>query len=409
MLIQYAVTNYKSIKDEIVINYTADNKYKNSKWVIHTTDIPKPLYKCIGMIGPNASGKSNIIDSFIFAIRFITNTLNRKDTARIKVEPFAFNEKTINEPTSFEFIYYYENIKYVYGFSINSNEVLEEYLMGYFTAKAKTIFERKEGQKYQFRGNNEKIQKDISKKTNANRLYMPVAAEWGYAPLKKAYEWFEFISRQYTEFSLANMISEILKNNNRKKLLISELKKADFNIKDIYIKNKKINQKSINFIEKLISELLGDNHEFQLPDTSPTIRIVHENCNKEEFDIALEEDSRGTATIIENLTEFLYLSEKGGLMIEDELGKTYHTKLTQHFLEMFTKSEANPGNLQLLFTTHNTHVLKKLNPDQIYLVDKDETGGTIVTLLDNYTIREKDNVELGYLKGRYGSIPYMKG
>ena len=113
--------------------------------------------------------------------------------------------------------------------------------------------------------------------------------------------------------------------------------------------------------------------------------------------------------IVENIAEFLYLSEHGGLMLEDELGKTYHTKLMQHFLKMLKPENINPGNLQLLFTTHNTHILDILKPDQIYLTDKDETGATVVKLLDDYLINENDNIELGYLKGRYGSIPYMKG
>lgn len=57
MLVQYAVKNFKSIKDEIVINYRVDEKYCDSKWVIENEEIPVYLYKCIGLIGPNASGK----------------------------------------------------------------------------------------------------------------------------------------------------------------------------------------------------------------------------------------------------------------------------------------------------------------------------------------------------------------
>lgn len=41
-------------------------------------------------------------------------------------------------------------------------------------------------------------------------------------------------------------------------------------------------------------------------------------------------------------------------------------------------------------------------------MDKDEDGATYVKLLDDYLIREKDNIELGYLKGRYGAVPNIK-
>lgn len=408
MLIQYLVENYKSIKDEVVINFSVDKKYKDSDWAIRSDKVNSSLYNCIGLIGPNASGKSNIVESFRFAFRFILNMIKRKESSKIKVTPFAFDHMS-EKPTFFEFIFYQNKIKYVYGFSVNSEEVLEEYLMAYFTIKPKTLFERNIGQEFKFKGNDEKIQKEISKKTNANRLYMPVAAEWGYEPLKKVYEWFVFNSRQYSQFNIKYMISEIIKDDIRKNMLISELQKADFNIKDIYIKNKKIDQKSHDFIEKMLKAFIGEVEEVSLPNTSPMIRIVHENSNGEEFDIDLDDDSAGTEGIVENLAEFLYLSGEGGFMYEGELGRTYHTKLTQHFLEMFKSKLLNPGELQLLFTTHDTKVLNMLNPDQIYLVDKDEMGGTFVKLLDDYMIRSKDDIELGYLKGRFGGVPYMKG
>lgn len=409
MLIQYAVENFKSIKDEIVINFSADKKYYDSDWVVEEKEMPLHLYKCIGLIGPNASGKSNIIESIFFAFRFILNTIKRRNVSKISVDRFAYGDMNKEKTAFFEFIFYQKETKYVYGFSINDNEVVEEYLMGYFSAKPKTLFERSAGQHYEFKGNDVKTQKEIAGKTNANRLYMPVAAEWGYTPLKTVYEWFEFRSRQYVDFNISQMLGEILKKEDRKKILLQELQKADFNIKDIYIKKRKIDPRSHNFLEKIFIELVGEDGELQVPEIRSVIMAVHENQSGEIFEIELDEDSAGTERFVENLAEFLYLSEQGGLMLEDELGKTYHTKLTQHFLKMFQSAFINQGNQQLLFTTHDTKVLKMVNPDQIYLVDKDEMGATVVKLLDDYVIRENDNIELGYLNGRFGSIPYMKG
>ena len=409
MLVQYAVKNFKSIKDEIVINYRVDEKYCDSKWVIENEEIPVYLYKCIGLIGPNASGKSNIIESMYYAFRFILNTIKRRDTSKIAVERFAFGDVDNENPTALEFIFYQNGIKYIYGFSINDREVLEEYLMGYFSAEPETVFDRGAGKHFEFMGNDVKTQEEIAEKTNANRLYLPVAAEWGYAPLKKVYDWFVFHFRQYLDFSISRLLSEIIKNKGQKEILIQELHKADFNIKDIYVKNRKMDQKSHDFIEKLFAELIGESEDFQLSDSNPVIKVVHENGNGDMFEIELDEDSSGTESFVENLAEFLYLSEQGGFMLEDELGKTYHMKLVQHFFKMFQSNFVNKGNTQLLFTTHNTKILKMVNPDQIYLVDKDEMGATIVKLLDDYDIGEDDDIELGYLNGRFGSVPYMKG
>lgn len=408
MLLQYKVENYKSIRDEVIINFSVEKKYENTEWVIRNRNNNVSLYKCIGLVGPNASGKSNILESLIFSKNFILNTISRKENSKINIESFAFDDEMNDKPTSFEFIFIKDMIKYVYGFSINKKEVVYEYLMGYFSSKPKTLFDRSNGQNYDFKGNDVKKQKELSQKTNSNRLYMPVAAEWGYAPLKKVYDWFSFTTRQYEEFDIDKMISNIVDNDMWKNVLIDELKNADFNIKDIYVKNKKIDQKSYDFISKLVLEFIGDNKEVVIPEKRPIIYLVHENLNGKTYEIPLEEDSTGTKTIVSNIVELLSICDQGGLMIEDELGKTYHTRLTQHFLQMVKSSELNKGNAQLLFTTHNTKVLNMLNSDQIYLVDKDETGATTVQLLDDFVIRENDNIELGYLKGRYGAIPYMR-
>lgn len=410
MLIQYSVENFRSIKDEIIINFSANEKQKHEMWVIEEEGMPR-VYKSIGLVGPNASGKTNIIQSFMFALRFIQGTIKRKESAKINIETFGFGKNTMDQENvaSFEFIFIYRNVKYVYGFSVNSEEVVEEYLMGYFSAKPKTLFDRSEGQHYEFKGNDVSSQREISKKTNRNRLYMPVAAEWGYEPVKVVYEWFNFISRQYLDFDINRMLERIVEDENQKTILIEELRKADFNIKDIYIEKKKWDKRSMDLFELLVSKLGSEMDEVDIPENNPIVHVVHENMQGEIFDILLDDDSSGTRAVIDNIVELLYISSAGGLILEDELGKTFHTKLTQHFLDMIRSEKINQGNTQMLFSSHDTKILNMLNPDQIYLVDKDEEGSTFVKLLDDFVIRAQDNIELGYLKGRYGGIPYMKG
>ena len=409
MLVQYAVENYRSIKDEIVINFRTDEKYRDSEWVIQGEEFAIPLYKGIGMIGPNASGKTNIIQSFDFAIRFILNTIKRRDDSKINVEKFAFDERMDREPTFFEFVFYNNKVKYVYGFSISTQEVLEEYLEGYFSEGKRVLFERYPGQRFEFGGIDTEIQEEIAKKTNPNRLYMPVAAEWGYVPLKEAYQWFGVYPGRYGDLNVSSMVDEIIQKENRKKIFISELQKADFNIKDIYIKNRKMDKKSHDILQRFLRDALGEDEDFLLPDISPYIRIVHEDHMGQTFETPLDEDSAGTKSFVQDLAELLYLGGRGGIMLKDELGKDYHTKLIRHFLGMFRSSVIDTSHTQILFTTHNTKILDMLNPDQIYLVDKDGAGATVVKLLDDYLIHENEDIELGYLKGRYGGVPYMKG
>lgn len=424
MLIQYSVKNFKSIKDDVVINFSAIDKNVEPGRLVDCGSDDYSIYRCIALVGPNASGKSNIIDSLFFALRFINMTIKRKESSSINVKMFMLDDESRNEGASFEFIFVENNIKYVYGFTIDTKHVLEEYLLAYYTKKATTVFEREfkenandeEGEspegksEYNFRGNDVKLQTEISNKTNENRLYLPVAAEWGYEKVKIPYKWFERMFKQYGNTSSREMTADIIKNEDLKQKLLQSLSKADFNIKDIYVKSKKIEKRQRDAFLQFIIQMLGEGEasEELVPEDTPVIWVTHCGENGQVFDIELDDDSAGTREIIYNTAELLFVNQCGGLFIEDELGKSYHTKLMEYFLKLFNTSDKDGGKAQLFFSTHDTRIFKMLNPEQIYLVDKDLDGVTYVKLLDDYLIRDKDNIELGYLKGRYGAIPNIK-
>lgn len=412
MLIQYSVKNYKSIKDEIVINFSAMNKNAKSDKLMSNMELDKPIYKCIGLVGPNASGKSNIINSLLFALRFINSTIVRKEKSAISIEMFMLDKESKEDAASFEFVFVENDVKYVYGFSINTEKVVEEYLLAYYSKKATTLFEREvnETTEYNFRGNDVKTQTEISQKTSLNRLYLPVAAEWGYEKAKVPYKWFEKMFRQYSDMNISQVIADVVKEKHLKGILLEALLKADLNIKDIYVKDRKIEKQQRDAIWLFLTTLLGEGEvpEDLIPEDTPAIWITHASRDGQIFDIELNEDSSGTRDMIDNIAELLFINKEGGLIIEDELGRNYHTKLTEYFLKLFNNNAINDGKAQLLFSTHDTKILNLLSPEQIYLVDKDEDGATYVKLLDDYLIREKDNIELGYLKGRYGAVPNIK-
>ena len=407
MLIQYAVSNYKSIKDEIIINFARIDGESDDNWTIPVEEPRCRLYNVIGLMGPNASGKSNIIDSFYFAIRFIKNTISRKEKSKIKVEPFLLDDQTQKQPSSFEFIYIYQGIKYVYGFSVNSVRVEEEYLLAYYSAKPTTVFERQNGTEYRFRGNDVSRQRELSGKTNANRLYLPVAAEWGYDKLSGAYAWFENVFDQYENVRISDVLENIVVDEKKKSILLESLQKADFNITDIYVKKRKLEKQQIDVIREMIAKIVPEVEVDNIPESNPEIYVTHRNKGENEYSINLNDDSSGTKSIVYDIAELLYLSQ-GGIILEDELGRNYHTRLTEYYLKLIGRLAPDHHRVQMLFASHDTKILNLLNRDQIYLVDKDEEGATFLKLLDDYIIREKDNIELGYLKGRDGAIPYMR-
>ncbi len=67
---------------------------------------------------------------------------------------------------------------------------------------------------------------------------------------------------------------------------------------------------------------------------------------------------------------------------------------------------------QLIFTTHATSLLSLdiFRRDQIYFTEKNnETGESDLYSLDEFSVRKTENIEKGYMQGRYGAIPYIRG
>jgi len=412
LLIQFSVENFKSIKNEVVLNFAAN--HLDQSFPSHIIDIPvKPnkILKSIAIVGPNASGKTNIIDAFLFAVKFILNTVKRSEKAEIMHVPFAFSEDCINSPTKFEFIYY-NKFKYVYGFSISQTAIEEEYLLVYYSNKPTTIFDRGTNNSFDFKNNDISIQKQLEEKTSKNRLYLPVASVWNYDKVKNAYEWFENTFGTYFSSAIKEDLEKIISNEKQKRALLKHLKKADFNISDIRVQKKEMTIEDVNKISKIadVFNIPQDMFSEKFQSISYAIELKHaivdDSGEIRALWLNIDNESDGTQEFIYSTVQFMKIVDCSGVLIEDEFGRSYHQKLSKYSLRMFMSNTYNQNKAQFIFTTHNTQLFKILRHDQIRLIDKDpDTGETHLFSLSDYKIRKNDNIEIGYLRGRYGAIP----
>ena len=92
-----------------------------------------------------------------------------------------------------------------------------------------------------------------------------------------------------------------------------------------------------------------------------------------------------------------------------------HPLISQQIIQLFNNPTTNPYNAQLIFTTHDTHLLssKMLRRDQIWFTEKNEVEQTDlycltdIVLPDGTKPRNDANYEKNYIAGRYGAIPYI--
>lgn len=134
-----------------------------------------------------------------------------------------------------------------------------------------------------------------------------------------------------------------------------------------------------------------------------SLQFEHKNIDTG-IHFKISEESDGTARLFE-LVEIL-LSKKNKTYIVDELDRCMHPSLTYKFIEKFFEYTQNKM-VQLIVTTHESRLMdfKLLRRDEIWFVDKDNSGNSNIYSLEEYNTRFDQKVDKAYLEGRYGGIP----
>lgn len=129
--------------------------------------------------------------------------------------------------------------------------------------------------------------------------------------------------------------------------------------------------------------------------------------------LPLEQQSNGTKQLVGLAPRLLDALFHGSVLVIDELERSFHPLLALVLVQTFTNPKLNPRNAQLIFSTHDTNLLgttlgePPLRRDQIWLTEKDNEGATRIYPLADFKPRKAENLERGYLQGRYGAIPFL--
>ena len=388
MLLQFSVTNHRSIKDTAIISMKAAAD-KTMKEILISPDGKKELVPVMAIYGANAAGKSNVIHALLLMREMICGSYAKplKGT-ELPYEPFAFVDGQ-TEPTSFEIIYYYDGIKYAYGFSFNKDRIISEYLYHWPNGREALVFSRVKDQ-YEFR---ESVQEQLTLagRTSENRLYLTSSNEWNCAQTEKAYLWFLQKLRGLitTGGSNETTIDAIRKGGEDKENVVKEMMLADLGICNVVLSGTK-----------------------EKPIVSTVHQLTDDNGNQKQYTLQLGQESVGTQRFFSRIGLWMDAMNSGAVLVVDEIEASMHPLLTRHLIEMIQDQTINQNHAQLVFTTHDTGLLdlKLLRRDQIWFAEKDEKSmQTDIYALTEFSPRKEENIAKGYLQGRYGAIPFIGG
>ena len=129
------------------------------------------------------------------------------------------------------------------------------------------------------------------------------------------------------------------------------------------------------------------------------------------FELFLEQESDGTMRYF-NLLPILYWAgqqNSRGVFLIDELEDSLHPKLTEELLRRFLSATGEDQRRQLIFTTHELHLLRSdmLRRDEIWLVEKRGHNSELIRLTDfsGSGVRNGADLRKIYMSGRLGGVP----
>lgn len=422
MLIEFHFKNFKSFRDEAVLNFFASSDKKLSENLLECPDERSAkLLSTSAIYGANASGKSTVFQAFEFAREFIVSSAKKSPDSRIKVSPFLLDDSK-NQASQFEFTFINNKVRYQYGFAVTSQVVEREWLIDYPKGRARKLFDRfQEGKKtvYEF-GANFKGEKDKLKElTRNNVLFLSVGATFNNKQLLDVYKWFvdktSFIGT--ADIPEPIVFDFIIEHPQVVENLKSLIKYADLGIVDFALAKSEPNisnlpdeipealRKAIEAFSKVLEESGDENIKaFQSYDLS----ISHKSGEKNMV-FPWESESDGTRRLFGLSAPIFDALNNGKVLFVDEIDRSLHPLLTRKLVQLFQSVNTNPKGAQLVFNTHDTSLLGSglLRRDQVWFLEKDQTGASHLYSLLDYSPRKDESLEKGYLQGRYGAIPFL--
>ena len=432
MLIRFIISNFLSFDNECEFNMIAGSNRTHSHHLYKVKSLN--ILKGSAIYGPNGAGKSN----FVKAIYFLTDLVNRgKLEYSINEKKYKLKAENLNKPIEIEIEFSFENKIYSYNISIDDKTIQYEalYLSG-LGAEDKMVFERV-GTK------NKKVKINLAtkyKKTQKDKLLLKLMEENLVEPNELFISKYELLkieeitnSRNWLANNLkpifpnskfAMLIPAITSSNEFKNAINSYLAMFDIGVNELGIEDidfdNFFNEKDIALKSHLLKEI-EDGNNILLPLNNETVLLKRENNrnivkriytfhsskNSKPIKFDLSEESDGTVRLLDLIPILDDIINSNTTFVIDEIERSLHPNLIYDLIRKIMGIPETKG--QLIFTTHESNLLdfNIFRQDEIWFAEKVISGATEFYSLSEFKPRYDLDIRKGYLKGRFGAIPYI--
>lgn len=416
MLVSFSIGNFKSFADPATLSLVAHKADKTIPGALidctlsSGTDLQ--LLPAAAIYGANAAGKSNFLLGFEF---FRLAVRDSQNGWRPETGTFVDQHPGIGEPARFELEFLLDGVRYRYGFTVLPSHFVDEWLYAYPKRKERMLFERKTSEQDgdyivsvdwgpHFLGE-DRDHESSERRTRENSLFLSSCAQDNQQQCRAIQQWIAMKTSvvktsDWFEKAEMNFTSRMCGDHSTfLDIVTSLIRAADASIKRVEISRPADASTAPSPNDPDFSNRFKQHNE------KYKVSFVVDDGDSE-ITLPMEVQSRGIQKLYSVAAPIVFALRFGELLFFDELESSMHPHVAERIVSLFQSKSTNRMGAQIVFSTHDTNFLDitRLRRDQIWFVEKQRSRSHLYPLLE-FAPRKDENLEQGYLRGRYGAIP----
>lgn len=421
VLLSFTAENARSYRDEATLSLLATRlSAEGVPRSLTPAGMSKPVrvLPAAGIFGANASGKTTILRAMADMKNLVLGSFVEGSRGTpVPRQRFLLDSASQDRPTRFEVDLILEGVRWIYGFSVDDEQVREEYAYHWPLGRQALVFQRDEDS-VDFGSRFKAEDRALENLLRNNSLLLSVAKTTGNNQLYSLSNWFSdnfFLVDASNQIRRALYTAAKAQDQSYKARIRSLLDAADLGIINLNVEKLGGPSAERLAIAKHIIDGRGeiDLSELQGP-VLPIIKIslTHKNSAYDEIRFDWEDESNGTVAWVSLIGPMLDALDRGRVLLIDELDTSLHPHLVERVIRIFQDPQTNPRCAQLIFNSHDGRVLEDrekwaLGRDQIWFAEKYTDGDTKLYALDSFGPRRDEAIHHRYYQGRYGAIPVI--
>lgn len=436
MLIRFIASNFLSFGEEQEFNMLPGD-FRTLKHHVYATGKVEVL-KAAAIYGANGAGKSNLIKGLAFLQDLVKAG---RLTQSIDGFKFKLNPENSEKAIDFEIEFFLNRIQKVfkYRISLNHGRIETEWLYeSGITGNDKVIFHRyidtngktKVDFKPSFltsKTENKLLKKLLEDKLLKDNELLLSKNVVGLTEIELSLDWFRNkLTIIYPQSKFAGLVNALSHSERFRDFSSDLMDSFDTGIVSL-------NTRSVDLFayfgeddrvmaENIISELERSEGDVVINAGEETVLAtkengkyiikrtvtIHRDETGQDIQFDLKDESDGTRRILDLLPVVDLILRDHCTIVIDEIDQSLHVSLLKTLIHKIMDDKDTLG--QLIFTTHECNLLDLalFRQDEIWFAEKNRTTqSTVLYSLSDFKPRPDLDIRKGYLKGRYGGIPFL--